>query len=128
MPIAVFFNYVGWLYSAGIKEYLIAWANFHWFLFHFFSIDILLRTMFAPWHRMREQGGRGLDIEAMLARTAVNLILRAVGLVVRSALIVAGLVSEIILFITAFSVFIVFILSPILVPLLIMSGLLLVII
>lgn len=123
MAIAVFFNYVTWLYPGGVKEYLRAWANFHWFLFHFFSISILLRTLFAPWHRMREKSGRGLDIEGALARIAVNLILRMVGLVIRSALVAAGLVSEVILFIAALSAFIIFILSPVLVPFLIIFGL-----
>lgn len=128
MAIAVFFNYVSWLYSAGIKEYLRAWANLHWFLLHFFSIGILLRTLFVPWHRMRERGSRALDIEGALTRTAVNLILRVVGLVVRTVLLAAGLVSEIFLFISAFAAFIIFILSPILIPLMIMSGLTLLII
>lgn len=125
MPIAVFFNYVTWLYSAGIKEYLIAWANFHWFLFHFFSIGILLRTLFVPWHRMREKGGRGLDIEGMLSRLAVNTILRVVGFVVRAALLAVGLISEIFLFAVAAPIFFVFILSPAAVPFLIISGLML---
>lgn len=125
MAIAVFFNYVTWLYSAGIKEYLVAWANFHWFLFHFFSVGILIKTLFVPFHRMRERGGRGLDIEGMLARLAVNTILRVVGFMVRSALLAAGLVSEIFLFAIAVLMFFAFILSPVLVPLLIMSGLIL---
>ena len=127
MPITVVFDYITWLYSGGVKEYLKAWANYHWFLFHFFSVDILARTFFAPWHRMREKGGRGLDIEGFLARAAVNLILRAVGVVIRLMFIIAALVSEIILFTAALLVFVIFISSPVVVPLLILSGIILIV-
>ena len=125
MALAVFFDYVTWLYSSGIREYFRAWANFHWFIFHFFSLNIMVRTFFVPWHRMREQGGRGLDIEGALARLAVNSILRIVGMIIRVSLIISAVIFEVTLFVAAFLVFVIFMLSPALIPLFIMSGIML---
>ena len=82
----------------------------------------MVRTLFVPWHRMREQGGRGLDIEGALARLAVNSILRIVGMIIRVSLIISAVVFEAALFIAAFLVFVIFILSPVFIPLLILSG------
>lgn len=125
MALVVFFDYFIWLYSGGVKEYFRAWANLQWFLFHFFSVDIMVRTLFVPWHRMREQGGRGLDIEGMFARFAVNSILRIVGVIIRVSLIISAVIFETVLFVAAFLMFVIFILSPALVPFLILSGIML---
>ncbi len=118
----VLFDYISWVYSGGIKEYFRAWGNFHWFLFHFFSVGILTRTLFVPWHRMREKGGRGLDIEGALARFVVNAILRIVGIFVRLSVILTAFIFELGLFIIMLAGLILFVSSPISIPLLIISG------
>lgn len=122
MAIIVLFDYVSWVYFGGIKEYFRAWANFHWFLFHFFSVGVLTRTLFMPWHRMREKGGRGLDIEGAASRFAVNTILRMVGIFVRLSVILAAFIFELALFVIMLAGLILFVSSPISIPFLIISG------
>jgi len=123
MAIAVFFDYITWLYSGGVKEYFRAWFNFHWFLFHFFSTDLMLSRLFSPWHRMREgRSSRGLDIEDFFSRLAVNLILRTVGFVVRAIFILISLTAQAALLAAGLAVFIIFLLSPAAIPVLFLTG------
>ena len=61
--VAVFFEYLDWHYRAGIVELLRLWGNIHWFFHNFFSVPILVRPFFTPFHRLQEKYARGPQIE-----------------------------------------------------------------
>lgn len=87
-------QYIYWHYSAGFVEWTRNLFNFLQFEFHFFSVKQLLLTLFAPFQRLRERySGSPLDIEALLSVFLVNIIMRLVGFVVRSVLLIFAFIT-----------------------------------
>ncbi len=83
--------YLLWHYTTAWADLARLYSNFAWFLFHFFSIPILLRTLLSPWKRLHEsrKGGEGGALGAFL----LNSITRIVGAVIRLITIAAGVFS-----------------------------------
>lgn len=82
--------YLAWHYSEALNDMRKIWKNFFVFLFNFFSIFLLIRTLFSPWHRMQESYGR---IEDFFGNLIVNTLMRLVGAVIRLIFIIMGVVS-----------------------------------
>ena len=81
-----------WHYTRAFKDIFTIWRDLTYFVFHFFSIPILLRTFFAPWKRIEAQRETaGLDLKDYFSTKLVNLILRLVGAFLRTVLIAIGL-------------------------------------
>lgn len=85
-------DYLRWHYSTAYRDLTRIWANYLWFVAHFFSLGILLKTLLAPYKRMKEKNTKGLDLEAIGEVIAVNTVMRLVGLVLRSVVLVIGFV------------------------------------
>lgn len=109
-------SYVYWLYGEGVSEFFRAWMNYHWFLYHFFSVPVLLRTFFAPWRRMQEAHTRGFDPERIAERLIINTVLRCTGIAIRSVFLIGALASQLLLLVIGAFLFIYFIASPVSVP------------
>lgn len=120
--IVVSATYLRWVYGEGFFEFLRAWRNYQWFFYHFFSMGILTKTLFAPWKRIQEKGGRGFDPGLFLQRLVINILLRLVGFFIRMIVILAGLLAELVLFIVAFVMFLLFVASPVAVPAMLILG------
>jgi type IV secretory pathway VirB6-like protein len=86
-------HYFTWHYTTAYRDYLRAWLNYLWFVAHFFSLGILLRTFFAPFKRISEKNEKGLNVQAFFEALAVNTLMRLVGMLVRTALISIGLIA-----------------------------------
>lgn len=84
-------SYIAWHYSTALREIWGISTNFVWFLYHFFSIPILLKTLVAPWHKLGEKYKKGFDPGALLSTFVINTILRVVGFVVRIVVIIFAL-------------------------------------
>lgn len=87
--------YLLWHYTVAWVDLVRLCQNFCWFLWHFFSIGILFRTLFSPWRRLHE--GKSKDAAGVLGSVIMNLMLRAVGLGARLVTILFGLVTIILL-------------------------------
>ena len=85
--------YLRWHYGPALKNALAIISNIIWFLWHFFSIGILSKTLFAPWERLQEKREKGLNIEGFLGTLLLNTVMRLVGAIVRLIFILIGLVS-----------------------------------
>lgn len=85
-------SFIRWHYTKGLTALLGIARNFLWFVFEFFSIGELVRTLFSPWHRdVSEKYWQGFNPVRMIRVFAENCISRVLGAVVRSAVIVTGL-------------------------------------
>ncbi len=91
-------EYLSWHYSLGIVKFVRAWMNTHWFLFHYFSISVLLASLFAPFHRIQEKRARGFDPQNWFEVFIINTLMRIVGAIVRCIVIVIGISVQVIAF------------------------------
>ncbi|OGT68280.1 MAG: hypothetical protein A3H43_02895 [Gammaproteobacteria bacterium RIFCSPLOWO2_02_FULL_42_9] len=106
--------YLLWHYTTAWVDIARLYSNFAWFLYHFFSIPILLRTFFSPWKRLHEsrKGGEGGVLGAFL----LNSVTRIAGAVIRLATITAGVFSLALLTV----VFIAFLFAWLFIPLILL--------
>lgn len=73
-------QYVLWHYSVALVDLARAVSNGFWFLWNFFSIELLARSFFVPWKRLGEAQG------SFIGRAVVGAAMRAIGIVARLAL------------------------------------------
>lgn len=111
-----------WYYGAGLGVLLRAWMNLHWFLYHYFSIPILLKTFFSPFRRIREYRVRGFDPQDIFEVLVVNTLMRIVGVLVRSVVIVIGLCAQAVLFVLGAVAYFIAITAPVLLPIAALVG------
>jgi hypothetical protein len=107
-----FIAYIKWHYGQGLRELFGVAGNFLWFVANFFSFKLLLKTWFAPWKRLGEKYGGGLDLGAWASSVIVNALMRAVGFVTKTVVLLVGLVSYVLVLIFSFFIFIIWILAP----------------
>lgn len=108
-------DYLRWHYTASIGELLGILRNLFWFFAHLFSLRLLLATLFAPFHRIREDYFGMADIEKTLASIAANLVSRAVGFLLRMIVIALGIITEGVLIAVALPILVVWIFLPVLI-------------
>ncbi|PIQ66794.1 MAG: hypothetical protein CO184_00090 [Candidatus Zambryskibacteria bacterium CG_4_9_14_3_um_filter_40_16] len=106
-------QYFYWHYSNGIKDLLNNLINFLSLVFSFFSIPILLSTIFSPWQRMGERYAKGFDLSKTAQTFVVNTIMRFVGFFIRFFTIFIGLISFLFAFVLSVLVFVSWLLMPI---------------
>ncbi len=85
--------YAKWHYTEGLIDLARNWKSFIAFVLHFFSLGLLVRTWFAPFGRLDEEYKKGLDAEAFFETLVANTLMRVVGFVLRTFVIVMGLFS-----------------------------------
>ncbi len=106
-------NYVRWHYSSALKSITVISQNIIWFIWHFFSIQELSRTLFAPWQRLQEKHDRGKDIGDYFEVFAINILMRIVGALVRIVMIVFGLAFIILAAASMIAFFVLWIFLPV---------------
>lgn len=110
-------SYIVWHYSLGLSEFFRNARSALSAVARFFSIGLLLRTLFSPWQRLSEAPGSIFDAENFFGAIAVNTLMRIVGFIIRSATIAIGLSVWILLFIFLIPAAALWIILPIAVPL-----------
>lgn len=116
------FSYFFWHYTTALKELLAICRNFLWFVYHFFSIDVLSKTLFSPWQRMDEQYKKGFDISAIFQTFIVNTLMRIVGFLIRGFVILVGIAILIIVLAVEIVFFASWLVLPIIIVVLLVSG------
>jgi len=120
-------SYILWHYSRAFLSIFKIWTNFQWFIFHFFSIPTLFRTLLSPWKRLTEErGGKPLDFENIVGPIIVNTLMRLIGAIVRLTFIVIGLLSYLIVLTLGVVFIFAWIFAPLIIFYFITNGLLLI--
>lgn len=101
--------YLSWHYTTALYDMIGIWRNFFYFIYNFFSISLLLRTLFSPWHRIKESYAK---IEDFFGNLVVNTLMRLVGAVIRMVFIVMGTVSLLLCLIFGVAAFIFWLVLP----------------
>lgn len=91
----IFFQWFFWQFLEVPGNILKAWKNFLKFNLNYFSTPLLLKTFFSPWRRYQVFYGKGFDVGRYFEALFSNLIFRILGAVMRSFLIILGLLVEI---------------------------------
>jgi len=107
------FQFIIWYFLEAPKEILKIWRNFLLFNFNYFSIPLLLRTLFSHWRKYKYSYGRGFDFNRYLNVFSFNAVSRAVGTVVRIFVIFVGLTCEILILILGVIIFIGWFMLPV---------------
>lgn len=116
-------RYLIWHYTEALADWWRIVGNFIWFFFHMFSVGLLLRTLFSPFKRMEEKRKKGsLEFEDWGGAIIVNLLMRLIGFLVRSIIIVVGLVFILFTIIIGLATFILWLILPALVAFLLVFG------
>lgn len=108
-----FLAYMRWHYGRGLKEFFLVTGNFLWFVTNFFSFKLLLKTWFAPWKRLGEHYGGGLDLGAFASALIVNTLMRLFGFCAKTIVLLVGLVSYIFVLVCSFFFLFIWIFAPV---------------
>lgn len=119
----LFLYYTTWHYTRAPLELIRVWINFLWFILHVFSIPILLKTLFSPFQRLTERYEGGLHLDKLGEVIIVSVLMRLVGFLIRSVVIVVGLVALVTMFALGIVVFIMWFFLPLLIPAMTAFGL-----
>lgn len=93
----IFFQWIFWHFFEVPLSILKAWGNFLKFNLNYFSIPLLIKTLFSPWRRYLWAYPKGFDIGKYFEVFTSNLISRILGAIMRVFLIIIGLLVEIFL-------------------------------
>ena len=108
----IIFQLISWHFFEMPKSILIGWRNFLEFCLNFFSVPLLLKTLFSPWRRYKLSYQKGLNIGKNFEVFISNLIFRMLGALLRLCLIFVGLMFESFILILGFIAFFVWLLLP----------------
>lgn len=108
----LFFAYAKWHYGQGLRELFGVAGNFLWFVAHFFSFKLLLKTWFSPWKRLGEKYEGGFNFEALASVIVVNTLMRIVGFITRTIVLCVGLLSYLFVLALSLLVILIWLLAP----------------
>ncbi len=97
-------HYISWHYTKGVSDLIALFKNLVWFIWNFFSVQILLQTLFVPFQKLSVKSTKRFDIEGFFSALVTNLLMRVVGFFVRGLFIVMGIFS-LVVFVLGFAVF-----------------------
>ena len=121
----IFLGYIRWHYTRALLELFVNITNFLHFIYHFFSIGTLTSTFFSPWLGLGERYRQGsiLDFADKLSSFFVNTMMRLIGVIVRTIVIFIGFAALLSGAIVGLLFMLVWILYPVVIILLLLSGL-----
>jgi hypothetical protein len=111
----IFILYLQWHFLNRPKVIWRGWKDCLRFNLNYWSVPLLLKTLFSHWRRYRSSYGRGFDLKIWFNAFVFNMISRVLGALMRSVLIFIGLLTEILVFFAGAVVFLLWLLLPFLV-------------
>ena len=89
--LTTFYGYFKWHYSRALISTFSLWKNVLVFLFNFFSIKSLSGNFFTPWKRLADSYPDQFSLKTYSFIFLVNTIMRILGIILRSIIILVGL-------------------------------------
>lgn len=94
------------------KFLLLVWKNYILFALNYFSLPILLKSLFAPWRRYKWNYPKGFNVAEFFNTLISNVFSRILGALMRVVLIIVGLVFQIFVVLSGLIIFLLWILVP----------------
>ncbi len=120
--LSIFPNYILWHYTKAISCIFYIIFHFTIHIIHFFSIPILLKTLFSPWRKLSENYSKRFDLVEILSSFTVNTTMRLFGAMFRITIIIMGLLLTLSFLILGLIFLIYWIVIPLLLIFLIVFG------
>ena len=111
----VIIQYIGWHFREQPKAILRAWRNFLLFNLDYWSVALLLKTFFSPWRKYKYAYVKGFDMKKHFEVFTFNVFSRIMGAIMRTILIIIGILSEIFIFFAGIIVLLIWLFLPILI-------------
>ncbi|MBD3208495.1 MAG: hypothetical protein GF370_03505 [Candidatus Nealsonbacteria bacterium] len=108
----IFLLWLKWQFWDAPSFILRVWKNFLRFGLEYFSVPLLLKTLFAPWRRYQWSYPRGFDLFIYLEVLFSNVLFRSMGALFRSVLIVVGVVFEFFVLLVGFLALAIWLILP----------------
>lgn len=97
-------HYISWHYTKGVIGLISLCKDFAGFIWNFFSVQLLLKTLITPFKRLDVKARNKFNLADFFSALVTNIIMRVVGMVLRTFFIVSGL-FVLILFMILFGMF-----------------------
>lgn len=108
----IIFQWISWQFFEMPRNILVGLRNFLKFGLNYFSIPLLLKTLFSHWRRYRWLYPKGLDLGKYFEALISNLISRFLGFIMRLVLIIVGILAEIFILFVGTVIFIGWLIIP----------------
>jgi len=106
-------QWVFWHFIEMPKNILQSWKDIFRFYLNYFSIPLLLKTLFAPWRHNLLLYPKGFDLGEYFEIFISNLISRTIGAILRFFLILIGILIEILIIFFGLIMFLAWFILPI---------------
>ena len=114
-----------WYYTGAVRSLIKTWRDFIVFVREYYSIPLLLKTLFYPWRRDITKYGRGFSIKNFLETLSFNLISRGLGFFARIFIIILGSICLVGVIVLGALALIVWLILPVVLLFFIIMGLML---
>jgi hypothetical protein len=108
----IFIVWLYWHFFEMPKFLLGVWKNYILFALNYFSLPILLKSLFAPWRKYKWNYPKGLNIGEFFNTLISNAFSRLMGAFMRIILIAVGILFQIFVIFAGLIIFLLWILVP----------------
>ena len=108
----IFVIWALWYFYEMPKFLLEVWKNYILFALNYFSLPILLKSFFSPWHKYRWQYPKGINVVEFFNTLISNTFSRILGAGMRTVLIIVGTLFQIFVIFAGLIIFLAWIFGP----------------
>lgn len=121
---ALFASYLIWHYGTAWADMIRVGQNLLWFVYHVFSVPVLLKTFFSPWKRLTEEpkGNILTDTQGVVDAIIVSTLMRIAGIMARFFMLAVAAALLAVLFIAGAALLLVWAVMPVLPVVLFLWG------
>ncbi len=108
----IFILWLHWHFYEMPKFLLEIWQNYVLFAINYFSLPLLLKSLFSPWRRYRWNYPKGFNVGEFISTLISNIFSRFLGFLMRIVLIIIGVLFQIFVICAGLIVFLFWVLLP----------------
>jgi len=108
----IFSLWLFWHFYEMPRFLLGVWKNYILFALNYFSVPLLLKSLFSPWRKYKWNYPKGFDVGEFFSTLVSNAFSRIIGALMRIVLIIIGIIFQILVIFAGLIIFLLWILIP----------------